>query len=86
MANEYILKNACATFAGIVDIPADVLAMVLPCDPVSQPDDIECFYDSDESSDHDYQCVVTVLCKYVMLPYDVRPILLYVCILASMQH
>lgn len=54
MANEYILKNACATFAGIVDIPADVLAMVLPCDPVSQPDDIECFYDSDESSDDDY--------------------------------
>ena len=53
-ANEYILKNACATFAGIVDIPADVLAMVLPCDPVSQPDDIECFYDSDESSDDDY--------------------------------
>lgn len=54
--NEFILKHAVASFTGIVPIPADVLAMVSPCDtdPVSQSDDFECFYDSDESSDADF--------------------------------
>ena len=46
---EFILKQAVATFAAIVPIPTDVLALCQP-DPVCPSND---FYDTDESSDDD---------------------------------